>query len=249
MVSPDILISPRLKVQRAYRHVDELASLTQPLSPSLYSVDFKTSGSRPDGEDATSSLTYRPKEPIPETLALVIGDAVHNFRTALDHLATAIVPGKATYFPIAPARKDFVTAPILSAMEQALPGAKSLLTDKIRPENGPNERLWSFNSLDRDDKHNSLLPVVTVAEITGFQIIQRGRVIDQGGRYRGDATQPINILMAYGPIAIRGDYETTVEVRFGQGSSFEGEPVVETLMSIGDLVTETLNEFECLIRG
>nr|MDQ2879190.1 hypothetical protein [Pseudomonadota bacterium] len=100
MISSNIMLGPRLKVERAYAHVDELRSLINPLSPALYTVEIEPQIVPPNTRSHASILAYRPRKPIPETLALLIGDAVHNFRAALDYLF----------------------APIFSLIEQALPG-------------------------------------------------------------------------------------------------------------------------------
>jgi hypothetical protein len=109
VASDAILAGPNLKVKRAHRHIDELQRMTDPLDHSLYEITVSKVRRSVLHLDATDyQLTYRPKEPIPETLALIVGDAVHNLRAALDHLAAGILrrwhpkPPDRPFFPMHP---------------------------------------------------------------------------------------------------------------------------------------------------
>lgn len=254
-VSPDILTGPRLKIERANRHIDELRQLTEPLAPSLYEITITEAGaSAIEVRPTFYHLTYRPKQPIPETLAIIVGDAIHNLRSALDHLAGGIIRTLATppsfkpYFPIHPDRKNLEADASLAAIEQALPGAKKLLLEKIRPASGPHETLWRFNDLSNLDKHNLIIPTVTVAEIANINLRT------SSGAYRdlsvgNDAAKPIKIMRSNSPITIDSKFETAVEISFAEGAHpFKDESVIPTLFQIRDVVSETLNAFERLIR-
>lgn len=54
-------------------------------------ITFDKKSMFPDDNTPGLYIHYRPVQPMPETIALAIGDAVHNLRAALDHLATGIV--------------------------------------------------------------------------------------------------------------------------------------------------------------
>ena len=254
-VSPDVLISPRLKVERAYRHIDELRSVTQPLSRDFYEIATNDHTFFPDFNKWGFSADYRPVKPIPELLALIIGDAVHNLRSALDHLATGICrsvrPGAKEHFPIHPKRQNLETAPALASIEEAIPGAKKTFLEKIRPQDGPDEALWRFNDLNNDDKHNLLIPTVTVAEVTGIDARNAGFEMANYVRV-GDGARPLNILVVLNPVApVTINYNATVAVNvsFGSGLAFENEPVVPTLTQIAGIVSHTIDEFETLINN
>jgi len=95
----------------------------------------------------------------------MLGDAIHNLRTALDHLAYRLVSvgpkphwrGK-VYFPIADSAEEFVSR---------IGGIKKRLRhDAVKPlaaikayRGGAGEILWQLNELDIIDKHRLLLPV------------------------------------------------------------------------------------------
>lgn len=251
-----ILNGPRLKVQRAHRHIDELITLTNPLSHDFFDLLVEENTFPPNAYPRTFELTYEPKQPIAKTLALVIGDTVHNLRGALDHLCTGIVrtidPKADPHFPMCKIRKDLVApnggpAKTLAAIEKALPNATNLFLKKIRPENGPNEALWSFHVLDNDDKHNLLIPTVAVAKIIGDWSVGKMRFRESGGG--GDADRRHIIVRSDLPILVQKEFETTVTVSFGKGGPFEDEAVIPTLLQVSQAVSETLDAFEALIRA
>lgn len=258
MISPDILKGPRLKVERAYRHIDELIALTQPLSRELHVVQV-----HPDAATAKFNnyrglymLMYQPMKPIPETLALIIGDVVHNLRGALDHLATGIVrtidPKAKPHFPMCKIWKDLKLGgpgTTLNLIEKALPGAENLLLKKIRPENGPDEHLWAFHGLDNDDKHNLLVPVVTVAEVF-IPSLKAAGLTGERLTFGNDAASEFILVASQGaPITMEDDFETTVQVSFGAAHGFDGQAVVPTLTQIAQVVSKTLDAFQKLITG
>lgn len=258
MVSPNILIGPRLKVQRAYGHIEELAAKTNPLMNEWYSLGIEADTTIPYAKPSGFTLRYRPTQPIAELFALIIGDAVHNLRCALDHLATGIRSGTTWkvpegHFPMRKDREELISPsgtpiPDLEAIELALPGSVHLLLDEIRPANGGDERLWSFHALDNDDKHNLILPTVAVTSFNMLDVkigINTYRDCSVGG----NAARPINIMRSKQPFAIEGDTETIVEVKFGAGTPFENDPVIPTLTQIAGVVSGAIDKFECLIEN
>ena len=121
-------------------------------------------------DDRQELIVYpKPTKPTDPSLPLVIGDCVHNYRSALDHLAFQLaVVNKSTLgadriqFPIyaKPGKfknfvKDnvapFVSGPALAAIKRLQPYE----TDYI-PENST---LWCLSQLDIIDKHRLLVIV------------------------------------------------------------------------------------------
>jgi hypothetical protein len=198
-------------------------------------------------------LTYRPVKPIPETLGLIIGDAVHNLRAALDHLASGIIrtkDAKATpYFPVTKHRKDLVTSGGLKAIEEALPGSERLILKEIRPENDGRDKLWRVGSLDIEDKHNLITPsvVVTNVELIGRCLVATNEF--RGGTFSNDATRTFHLVSTDGaPIEIDGHFKATASVNFSEGDLLKDEPVIPTLTEMADFYTNVLDHFEKLIR-
>lgn len=257
-VSPDILIGPRLKVERANSHIDEIVACTAPLSREWHTIQIEPDTKPPYAQPTTLTLRYRPTKPIAELIALIIGDAAHNLRGALDLLATGIrqssAPASRGYFPMRERREDLITSagepiPDLASIEAALPGSADLLLNKIRPADGPNEHFWSFYHLNNDDKHNLILPTIVFARIQGINARWGLRNTMRDCTVGGDATKPMDLISSDGHFTVEDNFNTIVEVKFGEGTAFENDPVVPTLTQISGVVTSTLDQFEALIRN
>lgn len=248
-VSPEVMRSPRLKAERADKHINELLARTQALPAEWFDLSVKRTLIPPHTQPTQFYLAYTPLKPVPELLALIIGDAIHNLRAALDHLATGICrtvdEGAKPYFPVTKDRKNLEGSGSLAQMEAALPGSKELVLNKIRPINNAKDRLWAFSSVDIDDKHNLVIPTVTVASFNfGGNI--GGNIFENFG-VGNDAAKPFIAIRSDIPFAVQGDPKMTVDVAFGPGTPFDGEPVLPTLMDIRQVVSETLGAFERLI--
>jgi hypothetical protein len=129
----------RIKLKAARDHIERLKNCTSPLDPKFYDISLIETREPVIMLNAPECyrLVYKPKEPVPETLANMIGDVVGNLKSALDYAAVRIdVPG--TYFPTAP-RANLPQLASLAKLEAKLPGFRDLLLDRLRPENGPDE--------------------------------------------------------------------------------------------------------------
>jgi hypothetical protein len=244
----DLFLSPRLKLDRAYSHIQELESLTKPLSKTLYEIKVEPEFAFPKPYAISMTLTYKPTKPIAETLGLIIGDVVNNFRSALDHLASGIVrennSSARPFFPMCKKRNELPSNKFLPVIEQALPGSTELLLKKIRPDEVNGVDLWCFHLLDNDSKHNLILPTVSAVSIDNINLVSGGMRMTNCG-VNGDATQPINILKTGGdPIQIQQGFDVSVDFRFPADSIFPILDVLETLNRIGSIVAETIDSFE-----
>jgi hypothetical protein len=116
------------------------------------------------------SVTYY-VESVPDIdpeLAMRFGDAVHNLRSTLDHLARALVEAtgvpfdpKNTSFPICNCAKDYKSLARARVVGLREPCLKIL--DRIEPyKGGSSHQLWQLNELDLIDKHRMLVAVATV---------------------------------------------------------------------------------------
>ena len=62
----------------------------------------------------------------------------------------------------------------------------------------------------------------------------------------GNAAGPLVILESDQKIPINNNFKVIVDVKFGQGTPFQGEPVVPTLFQIRDVVSDSLKAIERL---
>lgn len=104
-------------------------------------------------------------QPVPFPINLLVGDAIQNLRSCLDHLAHHLVsigmgspgPFPHVYFPISKEAKEFEPD-----LLRKVKGARNDAVDAIRaikPYKGGNETLWRLHALNNVDKHRILLTI------------------------------------------------------------------------------------------
>jgi hypothetical protein len=94
---------------------------------------------------------------------------------------------------------------------------------------------------------NLILPTVAVAAIKNINAQTDGGTMSDCC-VGGNAANPINLIQSNTPITVQQNFQTFVDVKFGNGTPFENEAVVPTLTQIAGIVSHALDEFESLIR-
>ncbi|MGA8099233.1 MAG: hypothetical protein WB810_11295 [Candidatus Cybelea sp.] len=171
----------RLKIDRANKHIADFKEVvTQFLwfTPNLYGPQPKT---RKNRNPKHLKDVFRLKVALPNELFTTAGDAIHNLRSALDHVAFAIAIKAGVKsaralrdidFPIRRNRKTFNDSLNKAAVKQC--GAKALAFYRcLKPYNRGNKRLWALQDLDVVDKHRKLLVLIPRAGVV--------RIIPGGG--------------------------------------------------------------------
>lgn len=208
---------------------------------------------------------------IPPAISLIAGDAIHNLRSSLDHLAHHLVaigtglpgPFTRTYFPICESASKYKTesAGKVKGMRQAAIDA----IDAIEPYGGgAGHTLWQLHELDRIDKHRLLLTVYgellshSLLPSQREQIIKRYFASHPGGTPPDLSNTNIAPIRRISPLK-EGDTLLTVPeseleqymnfalgVAFGEPKILQGDPVIETLNSMAQFVEMILRQFEGL---
>jgi hypothetical protein len=92
---------PRLKIERGKRHIEELrGEVSRFLAEQPYRLVVEA-----DTDPAFQRLVLDNVTAFPKEIPLILGDAIHNLRAALDHLACILVrengqPDNDVYFPV-----------------------------------------------------------------------------------------------------------------------------------------------------
>lgn len=154
----------REKITRAEEHVDGLkAALTSAVGGNA--IEVESIEDQPNGKRVTAILK---SVDLPPRAGLHLGDAVHNLRSALDHLMCqlAIAAGNAdacdrTQFPIfvedtKSARRRFEgwTNALAKGAQAEI---DALQPFRRRPDAPTSDPLWMLSELDNIDKHRVLL--------------------------------------------------------------------------------------------
>src|ERR1017187_1456422 len=89
MTADERLALIRIKIERAKEHIDNLKPEVDAFRFSLTQPDVIGSKSNPQTGESTFYVIDLPKAPA--TLSTLSGDALHNLRSSLDHLAHQVV--------------------------------------------------------------------------------------------------------------------------------------------------------------
>ncbi len=256
----------RIKIQRATEHIGDLESeVRRFLETHPYAVGTKR-------DPQTRQLIYYlvdVHQP-PGRIAAITGDILQNLRSALDHLAYELFmvgpggqtgnPANHVYFPISDdAAKYHIESPgRVKGMGQDAIDA----IDAIKPYKGGNDTLWRLHRLNIVDKHRLVIAVGSAL-----------RSIDLGAHVFGTlaahnpalaAMEPLHAFFRPAdrmfPLKIgdqlfidAADAEANqkmqfrFEVAFGEPGIVEGEPLLETLRQMMDLVDNIATSFVPLL--
>jgi hypothetical protein len=150
----------RRKVERARQHIADLDRrihlfFTGPPNP--YPIVKET-------DSETGDLVFKLGKcaPIPDDFPLIIGDALQNLRTALDHLVWQLILSNGntpkigtTGFPLMKSAEEYKTDSPRKVKGMA-PEAIRMI-DALKPYGGGNEDLFGLHLLNNVDKHRLLL--------------------------------------------------------------------------------------------
>jgi hypothetical protein len=166
MMTREELVRPAtLMIKRAEHHINDLS--TQ-IGTYLAQKPFRLIASY-DQEAGKVSTFIKQKAPIPDAISLVLGDAIHNLRSALDLIVFGMIGDKVKnpepiQFPFAKHRDTF--ARTLEVRKIKLAGEKVVRAiEALEPYPGGNKWLSALHALDITDKHRLIVPVATAGEI------------------------------------------------------------------------------------
>ena len=234
------LRSAFLKVNRANKHIDDLG-----LERSAF-LDGKEYFGVPkfDPETNRTQFVLERVPAIPDSIKLIVGDVAHNLRTALDHLASALVRSvgiepKGVYFPIAETIDKYKAES--GGKTKGMPQQGKDLIDRFSPYGGGNHLLWGLHKLDIIDKHRLLLTTTTK---TGGWSVTLGPT---PGPYNFAFLSDLKAGDVIGDV--EGNHESdkkmgvTPDIALGEPEVFAGEAIFPTVTILANYVNWILLEF------
>lgn len=247
----------RLKIDRAKHHISELAG---EVNAFLVEKPFKLVR-RTDPKAAERVLIVKANKPIPPRFSLIVGDAVHNLRSALDITIFNLIADKVAD----PSNVQFPFCKSAEAMSSAIAGrqiqvAGEKVVDAIKalkPYPGGNDHLWGLHVLDLTDKHKLILTTGSAASLSGNDLSRAEpglNIIGDGVvKFAGSdrlASVGIKFMNRRARRAAQRDpaveEETKVqpafEICFGSGEPFAGQNVVEQLMRLSNAVVGAIGD-------
>jgi len=252
----EMFIASRLKIKRANKHIQEF----QTFLDAFIKTDFYCLSINKDpktGNYVGKLIVHSPSA----ELALIIGDTVHNLRSALDALAYEAVeksggqPDRTLRFPIFKERNELIGQ--INARKEKSPifcigmDIVDLILDRIQPYKGGNDSIYGLNRLNVGDKHKLLTPVLSITQVRDVCLIDESNnerferqtylVSASGDVIDNNLFEP----PLQRPLRVTDQGKPSLSVLFSKGTdAFEGEPVLPTLHQISQAVACIVDEFE-----
>ena len=247
-------IGARLKLKRAKRHLFEVENTARQL-PARSHYNFLIG---PEPETGKATIVFITEKLMPMEFAAVVGDTVHNLRSAFDHIAVALTApplgtGKAAnaYFPTGVDEQAFIIARdgmttskgkrIDGKMEGASADALRMVQE-LEPYNGGKHSLRPLHDLDILDKHKLIVPAISRMTVEKLDVVIGEELFSLGVtdfKANEDGTNFIAVIdrVIGGPdkLDLKGDFHPTFEIVFKREQPLGGEPIVESLTKIADV--------------
>ncbi len=244
---------PRLKIERAERHRQELDDILVEIARRNPTEGYH------ERDHKTGENVYRVRifEPPPNELSTIIGDIVHNLRSALDVLVCELVLAdkgqirRQSGFPIDRSEKKFVK----SAHEKlkGLNPKASRLVHRLKPFRGGNNCLWQLHELDIVDKHRAIVPVVAANVSTVAQLSPKIRMAQGVMTMKPADLKPERSVFPLkdgmevyrtSPNYFDEHVDIYISYAFGNGTDSAGNPISPTLADFSRTVRRIVAIFE-----
>ena len=194
----------------------------------------------------------RTDQPAPEPILLIVGDAIHNLRSALDFAISDIeflttgVRDPHTSFPIRDT-KDQLVAAVCGGLKKKIPKAVTdHIVNVVQPYRGGNgSSIWSLHALDIEDKHRLL---ITKKEWSWIRNIHckdgRGECFTIPEWATIDPHTFTHICTGHQNVQVVDEGKATFSMVFGDDMPFYGKHILPTLRNLSHFVSHTLDSIE-----
>ena len=213
----------RLRIERAKKHIGEIESLVVGFTRS---DDFHSVSIEHDNRKRTNHLRFdiHTSRFPGDDIALAIGDALHNLRSALDFLWHEIVsecegvPTKWTRFPVRDSRGELIA-------------------------------IWALDDLNIGDKHKLLVPVLKFMRFSDVRLEDgKSSPLYENNFWLMDESCSIRLREADDiRVTVKDKGHATATIIFDIGVPFQGEAVISALHRIAEEVTRTVKGFALLL--
>lgn len=238
--------SARQKLERGKHHVSNLENIIANIPREKYEIVIDRESYH--GQTSIKIMT----KPLDGIEAMVFGNAVNNFRQALDHAFAAAIGAEnditgQVFFPIRDNRNGLIGSLQKTAKKHPIPKPLwDAIVDDIKPYDGGHPTIPAFNKLANLDKHRAIITLIGVAAITtDFDV---GTNIFRNITFAANAGQEINAVLLPHNVnfQFQGDPKLSLEIRIGEAQIpiFHGKPAIPALLSVADDVAIIISKIE-----
>ncbi len=256
----------RAKVERAKKHVSDLQNAID----AFFKTNPYVVGPKRDPE--TRKLIYYvvSVRDTPLAIPAIAGDAFQNLRSALDHLAFQLWqvgtggkgPFEHVYFPARFNSAAEYKAKRLGQVQGMRPDAIKAI-DAVEPyKGGKGDILWRLHQLNLIDKHRLLLTVGSAYRSIDIGGHLNRMFVEVFPERKGRPTMSLHLRPAdrlcpleagdelfidHPDAEVDKDLKFTFEVALSEPQVADGEPLVETVKQMSDIISDLIPTFEPLL--
>jgi hypothetical protein len=165
------------------RAIDHLRDIDVAVGEMYLLKDAKTAGHKVDKDRTELIITYPYQPPLDPRFSMMVGDCIHNTRSALDHLVAQLAilhrasarAIELTAFPVCLTAEKFKEATDRKVAPH-ISGDALTEIERLQPYStgdGENDILWVLSKLDIIDKHRLLLVAKDKVRVRGIDVTTR----------------------------------------------------------------------------
>lgn len=187
-------------------------------------------------------------------IALMVGDAIHNLKCALDiayrETIRCLSPdgysASRTKFIVGEDRKHLETSLTKTAKISGHSPLFKFLVENVKSYKGGDSDICAIHDLDIDDKHHLLIPILTVVGIDGVELESEDGTIDH---FTIAITRP-NVYRASVPLGskFKNHGKVRFQVTFREGTPTHDLEVVPTLVGFSRKTLGIVRAFQKMCR-
>lgn len=236
----------RSKINRANEHINDLATACKTFIDSTpFVLDRVT-----DPSTGYYHFKLTNIQPPPPEISLITGDAIHNLRSALDHLACELVlangqtPLRQTCFPIFDTATKYQNMDTKKVRGMSRGALRAI--DAAKPYKGGNEALYTLHELDIADKHHALLTTIVAVGEAAIEV----RITLQNFKAPPFALPNFQTPLNGGDVfficepGVEDQTRIDFDVALCEPKIIKGRPIVRALRWLVKEVDDTVTSFE-----
>ena len=241
--------SAALKLSRADKHIADFETVFN----AFVAANPHTFVTKTDPKTGQTIFKIKFQNPPPREISLIAGDAIHNLRTALDHLMWELMgfdggtQDRHTKFPTGNSVSSYVAS--CNGILTPRADTKRFMSGLEVCGGGKRERLYGLHCLDNQDKHTVITPIVTIGSVNKL------RVVHPNGTTMADLTDCsasvgpdgyVNFMSLAPGLEVELDHDTkaTPDIYFHDAGIFEAKAILPTLRQLFDDACEVREAFK-----
>ena len=239
----DLFHGARLKIERAKKHIRDLGSIVvREVEPHSHNILVET-----DLKSGYDSLKPELNSAVPGEVMCVVGDALHNLRTALDYIANdiefATTGERSSYtkFPVRDTRDELVAAVKGGLVYKAPKRIIDFIVDVVQPyEGGDGQLIWALHQLDIEDKHRLLISYLQFQWIRGIHYKDEGGDVFEVPEWHATGERMPRFPTGKRKVEVTDKGHASASIVFAHGLPLGGKHIFPTLNNLAGFVDRTV---------